>query len=179
VRQSAKRSSSEDPTEEQILKFLFTRADFEHDCEPLGPGRYEVELQLVPIVCWKCHQALAAVRGYRFEDVFIALADLSDTRTVTAFVAELHQQAPGISPVSHRYGKTAGGQYFAAECPWCGALFGSFFMTNAMFPDRLPLNCCYHQFPYIECDSFKSHSLILNIGPEEAQHISDYRGFTK
>ena len=29
---------------------------------------------------------------------------------------------------------------FAVECPWCGALFGSFFMTNAMFPDWLPLN---------------------------------------
>src|SRR5262249_20083991 len=74
-------------------------------------------------------------------DVFIALTDTSDTRTVTAFVAELRQQAPGISPVSHRYSKTDGGQYFAAECPWYGALFGSFFMTNAMFPDRPLLNC--------------------------------------
>ena len=87
----------------------------------------------MPIVCWKCSQALAAVCGYRFADVFIALADISDSRTVTALVAELRQQTPGISPVSHRYNKTAGGQYFAAECPWCGSLFGSFFMTNAMF----------------------------------------------
>jgi hypothetical protein len=56
-------------------------------------------------------------------------------------------------------------------------------MTNAMFPDRLPLNCqypsCYHQFPHSECDSFKYHCLTLSIGPEEAQHISDYRGLTK
>ena len=93
-------NSSDDPTDGQILKFFFRRADFEHDCEPLSPGRYEVELQLVPIVCCKCHKALAAVRGYRFADVFIALADIGDTRTVTAFVAELRQQAPGISPVS-------------------------------------------------------------------------------
>jgi len=52
-----KKNLSDDP----ILKFLFRRVDFEHDCEPLSPGCYEVELQLVPIVCWKCHQALAAV----------------------------------------------------------------------------------------------------------------------
>ena len=177
-----KNNSCDHPTE-QILKFLFRRAGFEHDCEPLSPGRYQVELQLVPTVCWQCHQALAAVRGYRIEDVFIALADIGDTRTVSALVAELRQQASGISPVSHRYSKTAGGQYFAAECPWCGAHFGSFFMTNAMFPDRLPLNCrypsCHHQFPHIECDLFKYHSLTLNLRPEEAQYISDYRGLTK
>jgi hypothetical protein len=174
-----KKSSSEDPTDEQILKFLFTRAD----CEPLGPAHYEVELQLVPIVCGKYHQGLAAVCGYRYEEVFITLADLSDARTVTAFVAELRQQTPGISPVSHRSSTTAGGQYVAVEWPWCGARFGSFFITNALFPDRLPLNfqypSCYYQFPHIECDSFKYHSLTLNIGPEEAQHISDYRGLTK
>jgi len=116
-----KNNSSDDPTDEQILKFLFRRADFEHDREPLDPGRYQVELQLVPIVCWKCHQALAAVRGYRIAGVFIALADIGDTRTVSALVAELRQQAPGISPVSHRYSKTAAGRYFAAECPWCDA----------------------------------------------------------
>lgn len=159
------------------------RADFEDEHEALSPGRYEVELQLVPIACWKCHRALVAVRGYRFVDVFVPLADISDTRTVAAFIAELRQQAPGISPVSHRYSKTAGGQYFAAECPWCGALFGSFFMTTAMFPDRLPLNCpypsCYHQFPEIECDAFRYHSLTLNIGDQEAEHIREYRGLSK
>jgi hypothetical protein len=74
-----KNNSCDHPTE-QILKFLFRRAGFEHDCEPLSPGRYQVELQLVPTVCWQCHQALAAVRGYRFADVFIALADIGDTR---------------------------------------------------------------------------------------------------
>lgn len=182
----------DNPTQQEILDFLDARVEEERaklmerlDQPRLGlqPGRYQVELQLVSIVCWKCHKALAAVRGYRFEDVFVALADISDTQTVTVFVAQLRKQAPGISPVGHRYSKSAGGRYFAAECPWCGALFGSFFMTNAMFPDRLPLNCpypsCYHHFPEIECDSFKYHRLTLNIGPQEAEHISDYRGLTK
>jgi hypothetical protein len=180
------------PTQQEILQSLQARVEKERakllqrlQCPrlTLEPGPREVELQLAPIVCWKCRKPLAAVRGHCFEDVFVALADVSDTKTVAAFVAELRKQAPGISPLSHRYSKTVGWQYFAAECPWCGALFGSFFMTKAMFPDRLPLNCpypsCYHQFPDIQCDSFKYHLLTLNIGPQEAEYISEYRGLTK
>ena len=87
-----KQNSSDD----QILKFLFRRADFEHDREPLGPGRCEVELQLVATVCWKCHQALVAVRGYRFADVFIALTDTSDTRTFAQHL-DSHSVAPPSS----------------------------------------------------------------------------------
>ena len=152
----------DNPTQQEILDVLDARVEEERSKlvirlkRPrftLGPRPHEVQLQLVPIVCWKCRKPLAAVRGYRFEDVLVALADINDTRTVAALVAELRQQAPGMSPVSHHYSKTVGRQYFAAECPWCSALFGSFFMTSAMFPDRLPLNCpypsCYHQFPEI------------------------------
>ena len=121
-----KKNSSEDPTDEQILKFLFTRADFEYDCEPLGPARYEVERQLVPIVCWKCYQALAAVRGYRCEDVFIALADLSDTRTVTAFVAELRTQAPGISRFPTATARPPAGSISRLNAPGAASSLASF-----------------------------------------------------
>jgi hypothetical protein len=134
------------------------------------------------MVCWKCHKQLAAVRGIKFEDGLIPLADISDIRAIAAFIAELRKHAPGLSPVSHRYSKTVPGHYLAAECPWCGALFGTFFMTH-MWPDHLLRNCpypsCYHQWPEIECESFKYHSLTLNIGPEEAEQISDYRGRTR
>lgn len=91
---SEKKSSSDHLTDEQILESLVRRADFEDEHEALSPGRYEVELQLVPIACWKCHRALVAVRGYRFVDVFVPLADISDTRTVAAFVAELRSNHP-------------------------------------------------------------------------------------
>ena len=52
-----------------------------------------------------------------------------------------------------------------------------------MFAEHLPPGCpypsCYHQWPDIECDSFKYHSIKLNIGADEAEHISEYHGLTK
>jgi len=62
--------------------------------QPLQPGRYTVELQLVTIRCWTCHKPAVAVRGIRFEDVLIALADISDTQAVAAFILNLRKQAP-------------------------------------------------------------------------------------
>src|SRR5229473_1577927 len=62
-------------------------------------------------------------RGYLTHRAFVPLSEVSDTRTLAAFVfVELRKIDPQISPVSFRYSD----RYFAAECPDCRALFGDF-----------------------------------------------------
>src|SRR5712692_6555920 len=92
-----KKPLSDPPTDAEILEFLKARADnplTEIDPEALEPGPYEVRLQLAPMLCWRCGQLVKAVRGYLTHRAFVSLAEVSDTRTLTAFVIELRKRDP-------------------------------------------------------------------------------------
>lgn len=110
-----KKPLSYPPTDAEILEYLKARAEIA--AETLEPGPYDVRLQLAPMLCWRRGQLVKAVRGYLTHRAFVSLAEVSDTRALSAFVIELRKRDPTVSPVSHRYSKTVQGRYFAAECP--------------------------------------------------------------
>ena len=64
----------------------------------MQPGAYDVPLQLAPMLCWRCGQLVKAVRGYLTHRAFVSLAEVSDTRTLSAFVIELGKRDPKVSP---------------------------------------------------------------------------------
>src|SRR5713101_7536040 len=176
-----KKPLSDPPADAEILEFLKARADnplTEIDPEALEPGPYEVRLQLAPMLCWRCGQLVKAVRGYLTHRAFVSLAEVSDTRTPTAFVIELRKRDPKVSPVSHRYSKTVQGRYFAAECPECRALFGDFFMIHELFTEKT--TCDFPSYgcenPDLQCRTFQYHGLTLNIARNEIQTIRDQGG---
>jgi hypothetical protein len=173
---------SNPPTDAEILEFFKARADHplpEINTEALEPGPYEVRLQLAPMLCWRCGQLVKAVRGYVTHRAFVALSEVSDTRTLAAFVINLRTSDPKVSPVSHRYSKTVQGRYFAAECPDCRALFGDFFMTTEFFTEKTTCEfpSCGCDNPDLQCRTFEYHGLTLTIGPDEIQTIRDQGGF--
>ena len=40
----------------------------------MQPGPYSVRLQVAPLVCWRCHALVKAVRGYITHRAFVPLA---------------------------------------------------------------------------------------------------------
>ena len=117
-------------------------------------------------------------RGYLTHRAFVPLSEVSDTRTLAAFVfVELRKIDPQISPVSFRYSKTVQDRYFAAECPDCRALFGDFFITHESFTEKTTCefpSCGCHS-PDLQCRMFEYHGLTLTPGRDELQTISDQR----
>ena len=175
----------DDPEQQQILREMEARVEeeratlmavLERPPRPaldLEPGPCEVRLQVAPMVCWKCKHLIKAVRGYVAHRAFVPLAQILDTRAVAAFVVELRKQDPKLSPVSHRYSKTVKGQYFAAECPDCRALFGDFFMVHEFFTEKTTCDypSCGCDDPDLHCRLFEYHGLTLNLGADEAENI--------
>ena len=106
------------------------------------------------------------------------LAQVSDTRTVAAFVVELRRRDPKLSPLSHRYSKTVQGRYFAAECPDCRALFGDFFMTQE-FTEKTTCDYpgCGCDDPDLRCRLFQYHGLSLDLGTDEVENIMEQNGW--
>jgi len=165
---------SRELTDQEIIEMLVARDDNRgQPADQLESGPLKVRLQIAPLVCWRCGNLIKVVRGYLTHRAFVALAQVSDTRTVAAFVAELCQRDPKISPVSHRYSKTIKGQYFAAECPDCRALFGDFFMTNELFTEKTTCEfpSCGCENPDLQCRKFEYHGLTLNTGDDESETI--------
>ena len=165
---------SREPTDQEIIDMLAARDDNRvRPADQLEPGPCDARLQIAPMVCWRCGNLIKAVRGYITHRAFVSLAHVSDTRTVAAFVMELRQRDPKISPVSQRYSKTIKGQYFAAECPNCRALFGDFFMTNEFFTEKTTCEfpSCGCENPDLQCRKFEYHGLTLNIGDDEIETI--------
>jgi hypothetical protein len=60
----------------------------------LQPGPCDVQLQIAPIFCWRCHALVKAVHGYITHRAFVPLAQVSDTRTLVAFIVELRPARP-------------------------------------------------------------------------------------
>ena len=186
---SIKKYPLDDPMQQQTIKELDALVEEERakliaalqQPRPslnLQPGPCDVRLQIAPIFCWRCHALVKAVRRYITHRTFVALAEVSDTRTLAAFIVELRKRDPKLSPVSHRYSKTVQGRYFAAECPECHALFGDFFMTTEFFTEQTTCDfpSCGCDFPELQCRKFEYHALTLNLGRGEIQTIRDQGG---
>ena len=187
---SIKKHLLDDPIQQQIIMGLDARVEEERakllaalqQPQPtlsLQPGPCEVRLQIAPIFCWRCHALVKAVRGYITHQAFVPLAQVSDTRTLAAFIVEMRQRDPKLSPVSHRYSKTVQGRYFAAECPQCHALFGDFFMTTEFFTEQTTCEfpSCGCEDPELQCRKFEYHELTLNLGCNEIQTIRHQGGW--
>jgi hypothetical protein len=186
---SIKQHPLDDPTQQQIIKELEARVEEKRvkliaalqqprPTLDLQPGPCDVQLQIAPIFCWRCRALVKAVRGYITHQAFVALAGVSDTGTLAAFIVELRQRDPKLSPVSNRYSKTVEGRYFAAECPECHALFGDFFMTIEFFTEQTTCEfpSCGCEIPELQCRKFEYHGLTLNLGCAEIQTICDQAG---
>src|SRR5215472_458910 len=46
--------------------------------ESIRPVVYKVRVQIAPIICFKCHERIKAVRGYLYGNAFVALENVSD-----------------------------------------------------------------------------------------------------
>lgn len=188
-----KKPLSNPPTNGEMLEFLKARADhplIQTAVNALQPGvPYTVRLQLAPIRCWKCAERIKAARGYVFGDpdipdehVFILLRQVSDTRQLTALVADLRKRDAAITPVGFNYSKAMKGQYFSARCPYCSMICGAFFMTSAsFFPEKscdYP-DCDCSNSPNIHCKGCEYHEARLRLSADEIQDISDWIGATR
>ena len=147
-----------------------------------------VQLQLAPIRCWKCHQPMKATRGYIFEPsevpgskAFIALKLVSDTRQLTALIADLRKTDASIAPVGFNYSKMVKGQYFSASCPHCSAICCDFHMSGMHFWESVLALC---QFPECECcytadtdcEGCEYHDLNLRLSEDQTFEVSEQVG---
>ena len=143
----------------------------------MRPGIYKVRVQIAPIICFHCHQHIKVVRGYLYGNVFVALQNVSDTRQMTALIADLRKRDPTITPLDFSHSNTFRNQYFVARCPECSTICSNFFMTVDFFVGKAPCEypSCGCDYPNFQCRLFQYHLLSLRLGPYELQDITHQR----
>jgi hypothetical protein len=102
----------------------------------MSANTYSVQVQIAPIICFRCRKQIKVVRGYVYDEAFVPLIDVSDHRRMTALVDDLRKRDPAITPVGLNDSKTVRQKYFTATCPQYSMLCGDFFTTHEFFTDK-------------------------------------------
>jgi hypothetical protein len=139
--------------------------------ESVRPAVFKVSVQIAPIICLNCHERIKAVRGYLYDNAFVALENVSDKRQVAALVTDLRKRDTTITPVGFGDGATVSDHHFAARCPECSIICGSFFMTVEFFKEKIGCEfpSCGCNYPNFQCRKFEYHPISLRLGPDELQ----------
>ena len=65
-----------------------------------------VQIQIAPIIWFRCRKRIKVVRGYVCDKAFAPLIDVFDHCQVPALVEDLRKADRSITPVGFNYGKT-------------------------------------------------------------------------
>ncbi|MEO6850891.1 MAG: hypothetical protein ABI166_09670, partial [Mucilaginibacter sp.] len=114
-----------------------------------GPeiGSQQVNLEIMSDTCWKCQRKIRTVTGIVFPDqqmknwenpnwrYYLSLVSINQIKgdtadVIAAFVVTLRQDNAGITPVGYKRSNAVKRSYFAASCPYCGALRGNFYVMD-------------------------------------------------
>jgi|GEM_PF-3190478 len=157
-----------------------------------GPvcGVQQVNIELMKDTCWKCERSIRTVTGLVFPDQqlstwnndrwlyynhMVGLQALSDNHAlvIQAFIQQLRQTDPTITPVSYRYSHTINAPYWAASCPNCNALRGDFHVQEArtthLFDFKSRSNGALQYYPII-LDVDRPLILLINSGLDGCPH---------
>ncbi|MEO7213328.1 MAG: hypothetical protein ABIX36_11035 [Mucilaginibacter sp.] len=116
----------------------------------VGPkiGSQPVNLEIMSDTCWKCQRKIKTVTGIVFPNrqlknwnnptwqYYHSLISLDHVKGKSAdliekFVVTLRQDDANITTVGYKFSNTVRRSYFAAACPYCDALCGSFYVIDS------------------------------------------------
>ncbi|GAA3989381.1 hypothetical protein [Mucilaginibacter dorajii] len=141
----------------------------------MGPkeGFQQLNLEIMRDHCWKCKQEIKTVTGIVFPDRQLDNWDSTEWRyyngllslnqikgdhaeLIRNFVGLLRKNDTAITPVNVKFSHTIQTSYFAASCPYCDSLQGSFYVND----DRIDL---LHSLQSRIDGSMTYHSIELNV----------------